>query len=493
MSRNKWFTVDVDGLEALADRRSPAWWIYELVQNSWDEPGVSFVLVSLAPIRGRDDAITVRVIDDAPSGWADLDEASTLFGRSGKAGNPESRGRFMLGDKLFLSICEGASITSTSGRVMFAKDGSKRRGTKTTDRGTEIRATVKVHRNAIPALVRQARGMIPQDGIKTLINDEPLFQRHLLGDFYGGPLATEMEIDGRLRRTRRSTNVTVYSLRAEESPTLFEMGIPVCEHDGDHHIDVAQVIPQSIEREGPTTAYLRDLYGLALNAVADQLDAETAARPWVATGIEKARPAAVAKTIEVRFGKGAVTANPKAAESNAEALAAGRTVIPPQTFSKAGWAAVRAARDTVAPDLAQPSSRAFPTGVKHKAGGSPPLDPAGWSPQMWAVADYAIQMASHVLGKHLAGVSFYEVDNGYQAWYGDGWLSLNLGGGCFGIIHDLDEVKIDELLIHELAHDKVDNHLSHAFHDECCRIGAQIRSFIGRLALAGGDPEGVQT
>jgi hypothetical protein len=33
---------------------------------------------------------------------------------------------------------------------------------------------------------------------------------------------------------------------------------------------------------------------------------------------------------------------------------------------------------------------------------------------------------------------------------------------------------VDELLIHEFSHYYVSDHLSSAFHDECCRLGAAI-------------------
>lgn len=41
------------------------------------------------------------------------------------------------------------------------------------------------------------------------------------------------------------------------------------------------------------------------------------------------------------------------------------------------------------------------------------------------------------------------------------------------------EVEATALLIHELAHDKVSDHLSHDYHEECCRLGAEL----AKLAL----------
>jgi hypothetical protein len=44
------------------------------------------------------------------------------------------------------------------------------------------------------------------------------------------------------------------------------------------------------------------------------------------------------------------------------------------------------------------------------------------------------------------------------------------------------------LLIHEFAHDKVSDHLSSEFHEECCKLGAKYAARLQReLALATGD------
>jgi predicted metal-dependent hydrolase len=67
--------------------------------------------------------------------------------------------------------------------------------------------------------------------------------------------------------------------------------------------------------------------------------------------------------------------------------------------------------------------------------------------------------------------------------------STRLGACCFalGVLRLskrwwTDETAIDELLIHELAHLTVSDHLSDAFHTECCRLGARLRNCKARLS-----------
>ncbi len=92
-----WFEVDKEGLARVLERKGKEFRLFELIQNSWDEPGVSKVSVSLE-YRGRNKALLV-VQDDAPEGFRDLTHAFTLFAESAKKTNPEQRGRFNLGEK----------------------------------------------------------------------------------------------------------------------------------------------------------------------------------------------------------------------------------------------------------------------------------------------------------------------------------------------------------------------------------------------------------
>ena len=42
---------------------------------------------------------------------------------------------------------------------------------------------------------------------------------------------------------------------------------------------------------------------------------------------------------------------------------------------------------------------------------------------------------------------------------------------------------VNALLIHELAHDRVMDHLSDGFHKECCRLGAKLVQFVTALLV----------
>src|SRR5258705_13493222 len=99
-----WFEVDRDGLAKILQRKGKEFAVFELVQNGWDEPGVTMVCMSLE-YAGRNKA-QVIVEDDAPEGVKDLGHAFALFPCSAKRTKPEQRGRFNLAENLVLAISD---------------------------------------------------------------------------------------------------------------------------------------------------------------------------------------------------------------------------------------------------------------------------------------------------------------------------------------------------------------------------------------------------
>ena len=64
-----WFEVDRHGLAQILERKGKEFVLFELIQNGWDEPGVTEVSVTLDYL-GRNKARLV-VEDDAPDGFKD--------------------------------------------------------------------------------------------------------------------------------------------------------------------------------------------------------------------------------------------------------------------------------------------------------------------------------------------------------------------------------------------------------------------------------------
>jgi hypothetical protein len=80
------------------------------------------IIIEVEPVRDRSLARVV-VEDDSPVGFRDLSHAYTIFAESYKRGNPELRGQFNFGEKQFLSLCRTATISTTTGTVVFDDEG----------------------------------------------------------------------------------------------------------------------------------------------------------------------------------------------------------------------------------------------------------------------------------------------------------------------------------------------------------------------------------
>ena len=158
-----WFEIDKGGLRQLMEGRDKAFILRELVQNAWDEPGVTRCDVRLSPVDGRA-LVEMDVEDDAPEGFYDIRHAFTLFGHTRKRADTGKRGRFNLGEKQVLALCESASIQTTKGTVFFAAGGERTRGRKRREAGSVFHGVMRMTRAELAdceragVLGRQARG-----------------------------------------------------------------------------------------------------------------------------------------------------------------------------------------------------------------------------------------------------------------------------------------------------------------------------------------------
>src|SRR5579871_2323644 len=296
-----WFEVDKEGLAQILERRGKAFVVFELLQNAWDE-NVTSVEVSLDPVPGRP-AARLIVVDDAPEGFKDLKDAYTLFAPSGKKAAPEKRGRFNLGEKLVLALCENAEIASMTGTVRFTREG-RRHSRRRRFRGSRFAGILPMTREEFQEVCRCVQTVIPPPGrVHTFFNGEPIPHREPLRQFVA-PLPTEIaDEEGRLRRTTRTATISVYEPFPDEEPTLYEMGIPIVPTGERFHVDVGQKVPLSLCREGVPPAYLQTLRVLVLNELHALLPKEELTAAWVndATDDKRCSPEAVRRFLDAKF------------------------------------------------------------------------------------------------------------------------------------------------------------------------------------------------
>lgn len=465
-----WFAVDKEGLARLLERKGKAYAVPELIQNCWDEATTCVEITLVSAGRGK---ATLTVTDDNPEGFKFIEHAYTLFADSTKKADPTKRGRFNLGEKLFLAICDEATIWTTKGLVTFDSSGRSLDKKDRREFGTKITATVRLNKDEQEEVARLVDTLIPPAGITTTYNGEIVQPREADRSF-DATLPTEVaDQEGILRPSRRKTAVEVYTPWGTEEPHIYEMGIPVCEHDGKYHVNVMQKVPLNFNRDNVTPAYLRQLREVVLDNTFDLLTQEEAHKPWVAEALPNASNEAVQRVITERFGEKVVIFDPSCPEANKRAVEQGYAVIhgrqlPSGTFSRV--------KDL---GLARPSGQHQELRGDHTTSpdGIQPIANKDWTPGMARVAGYARGLSQELIGQIISVDIFrMPVGAGWQASFGSNRLSLNLTALSHRFFNDNDQQAVDELLIHEFSHAKVSDHLSNAFSDECCRLGAKLRS-----------------
>jgi len=486
----EWFEGSKKGLEKIARRRGLSYVLFELVQNAWDT-GARRVSVTFRPIEGRP-LVDMAVTDDDPDGFKDLAHAWTLFAESEKKGDPEKRGRFNLGEKLVLAVCESAEITSTKGCVRFDDEG-RIAGRRRTEAGSEFRGRVKMTRAELDSVLAAADELIVPPNVATTIDGKPLAPREPLKVFEASLLTEVANEEGSLAPRTRKATVRVYPALTRVDPEtgkerafgyLYEMGIPVCPTGDQWDVEVMQKVPVNMERNAVSETYLRTVRVLTLNELYEKLRPEDAASPAVVDALHdsRIRPEAVEKVLDHQYGEKRAVYDPSDPEANNALVAQGYAIIPPRAFSKGAWENIRHS------GAARPSGQIMPTPKPYSSDPDAParklLPEDEWTSGMRNIAGYVEDVALKLIKRHVrVTVDKGRIGAGWSACYGDGELTFNLASVGYDFFEHGPDARVNALVIHELAHEHEGNHLSDGFYKALQKLGAALTE----LALR--DPE----
>ncbi len=468
-----WFEVDRKGLEKLLGRRGAEFMLYELVQNAWDQ-NVTSVSVTIAPVPGKPQALLV-VEDDDPDGFRDISHAFTLFAESGKKGDAGKRGRFNFGEKLVLARCLWAEIISTQHAIRFDEDG-RHTLRKRTSKGTRFTAQFRCQHNEIEEIEKAARRLLVPANIRTAMNGVVLAPRKGLLEAKA-TLPTEVaDAGGVLKRTNRVTTVNFYRPEEGEEPWLYEMGIPVCAHNGKYHYEVGQKVPLGLERDLVSQAYMDKLHVLAFNLLSNDLDKADVTTEWVkaATESEQAESVAMTRFMDLTFGEKRVAYDPSDPEANKLAIASGYNVVSGGMMGRTAWANAKDAKAILPAGQVTPSPKPYsPDG--------PPLNllpPEAITADMRRIEALAKKLAKALIGKSIKVRWADEPTWDVLATFGPGGpLTLNaagLGQKWLTITDEQASEEVLSLLIHEFGHEYESDHLSRAYYRALTMLGARL-------------------
>jgi len=455
MKNKSWFEVSKEGLKELQEGKPKHFIARELIQNAWDERTkiCSFNAVWNKGIAG------IEVIDDNPAGFQDLSDAFTLFKNTTKRSDPTKRGRFNIGEKQILSLCNEASIATTKGTVIFDKQG-RRTSRATQEKGSKVTILVRMSKAGFDEMLSVVKKyLVPQD-IDFLVNGEKVSYRkpHKI---ITATLLTENEVNGIFTRVQRKTDIHI--LKANSKSMLYELGLPVSEIDCQFDIDVQQKVPLSIDRDTVPVPYLKALFAEVLNVTYQDVDSENSSEVWIrqAVGDKRINQDAVKEIVKKRFGDKVVVANPFDPNSIDEAISNKYNVVYGSEMSKEEWENIRNA------NAMSSSTELFgKRGVADWEYYSPTLE-------MDKVAAMAKKIAKRLLGINL-DVRFIKSPDAYEAAnFGYNTLTFNVSKLGKKFFDRIVSQEIIDLILHELGH-YAGRHTETSYHKLLTKMAGQL-------------------
>ena len=476
MQKNNWFEVDKKGLQQVQSEKDKFFIIKELVSNSFDED-ISLCELNITRL---DSVSNITVYDNSKDGFKDLKDSYTMFAPSYKKGLVTKRGRFNVGEKFALAMFQVAKITSTTGSIIFKKDGTRTKSSTKTSEGTTFYGQLKLNAFEKNDLIEKSNLIIPPKDVEFNVNGLPVKRPDVYKSFTENLPTVVSDDEGNLVRSSRNTNIELFKT---DKHFIYEMGIPVVETDIGFSINVDQKIPLNKDRDNVSPSYLKKLKTYVLNHTSSDLTDEQAKSAWVTEALENADVDAVKDVVESRYGEDAVVFDMSDHEANKKAFADDVNVITGGSFNSRVWDNIKRTREEYK-DFARPSGSIGKYASPNLDGEIPAkvLDKSKVTKEMKQVVSLYKRLHKKLFGVEL-NVTLYD-----EFGLGGNRLSATYRGGTYG--SDLNffyktlgknwfdlktnKVAIIDLMIHEFGHWYSSDHLSEKYYDGLTRICAKL-------------------
>jgi hypothetical protein len=265
---------------------------------------------------------------------------------------------------------------------------------------------------------------------------------------------------------------------AGEVAHLYEMGLPVVETSDKWHINVCQKVPLNRDRNNVKPSFLRAVRILVLNEMHDRVTEEDANQDWVrqATSDPACSEEAITKVLTLRFGEKRAAYDPSDPEANKTWVSKGGTLVYGSMLNGQEWNNAKGAGAIVPAGQLCPTARAYTNDPN-----APPVDAIpkeNWTDGMKNVAAYSVFLGQELMGVKII-VHFVNTQSQFVACYGKCQVHFNVHHLGYKWFDQGPTETVDRLLIHEFGHQYSSDHLSEAYHEALCRLGAGLK----RLAL----------
>jgi hypothetical protein len=467
-----WFEIDKLGLSKIVSRKPKYFVIFELLQNAWDENSTN---VKLNIYKEKNSKLaTISIEDDNPEGFLNLEHSFTLFAESNKKSNPQKRGRFNLGEKLVLSLCHEAKIESTKGTIIFNQVGRKK-SKKRRDFGTLFVAKIKMTNLEIDDAIEAINILIPPENIKTYINGELVNSKKPIKTF-NTQLPTEIsDEEGFLRKSKRYTDVEVYSA-SENSGWIYEMGIPVVQTGDTYSINVLQKVPLNMERDNVNRSYLKQLRTKVLEEMISIMEDDDSTANWVNDALENKDISSITVTelVKKRYGDKVVAFDPSDSEANKLAVTNGYVVIHGRNLNKEQWKNIKKSEAILPAGQVTPSPKPFSDDLDAKQ--LIIINNRDLNPKEKEIIDLLENLSKKIIGRKVSIIIANDKEWGFNGSFckSSSRMIINKASYIHNWIDKGINTQILSLFIHELGHHYASDHLSSEYYKALSDIGAKI-------------------
>jgi hypothetical protein len=475
--------VDPEGMRQKVAHRGLLGILQELTSNAFDE-NITYCDVTVELITGR--TYRVRVEDDSPEGFRNLEESYTLFAPSYKAGIPDKRGRFNLGEKVAIVLCKEARIESTTGTVIFSPNDTTRSGKKR-EQGTVFEGVLVSTTQEFQSALAAIRTVIAPEHVRFRINGEVVEPRKPLVVFECALPTVSEDDEGRLFPTKRKTAVSCYDVRSGEVAWLYEMGIPVVkpgdEHDNEpFHVNVHQKVPLNMDRDNVTPAYLKLVRREVLNHMAHLIPEDKINCTGVINGMAGAEPEVVNAVLDKLVGPDRFIQDPSDPEAENRLKGKGAVQMPGRMFPKDVWATIREV------GAAKPAGVISPSPKPYSDDPSAPIAKR-WPQEkiteaMERYRAFVELVAKRALGVTIGDWQWIDSTNNFSMCCGPmkgssgNSISYHVNVRAIGVSwfdgFAMNRADMVDLTIHELGHYDGAPHLTDQYYDNLTKIGGQL-------------------
>lgn len=313
-----WLSISTEGFAAMNAARPAEHLIKELVQNALD----SFADSQAGRIELRygiePEGFVVECRDNG-SGISNLSDLRVVY-LTHKTDSHLKRGRFGRGFKEALCIAEQARVVSGGQQLQFLLEHGQR-VTRQEPAEQCDGTTVWMHM-PWPAETRErldayfAQFLVPQ-GIELVVNGERIQPRPVAHQVQTS-ITTELydPISQSWKKPSRATRIHLVRTQLDETPTIYEMGIPVAAVDWTmpYHCDVQQRVPMNPNRDAVATGYPLKLHVACLPALLEQMDDAAVKDEWVGHAGRRCESEVQKRIIARAFGENIARSVPRMGE-----------------------------------------------------------------------------------------------------------------------------------------------------------------------------------